>query len=54
MLHDAATSCGGKAVFEKVGMLGAIAASIIVSIYVGVVVCVQPASAPPHSRGYLK
>ena len=53
MLHDAATSCGGKAVFEK-SMLGAIAASIIVSIYVGVVVCVQPASAPPHSRGYLK
>ena len=31
MLHDAATSCVGKAVFEK-SMLGAIAASIIVSM----------------------
>ena len=58
MLHDGATSCGcgtakSKAVFHK-SMLGAMVASIrTVSMQVGVVVCVQPVSAPAHIRRYL-
>ena len=55
MLHDAAsaTSCVGKAGFEEKKHARRYS-RLDHRFYVGVVVCVQPASAPSHSRGYLK